>query len=81
MYVLDDYKEGIIYAGESQADLQRNIPNDFYITTDVLNSLKNDGEFIWNNKNGMDYYIYKMSGEKLFGYMSARNCLNFIKGT
>ncbi len=80
MYVLDDYEEGIIYAGETQADLQRNIPNSFYVTADVLNSLEQDGEFIWNNSAGQDYYLVKMSIEKLLPYMVERNALNFIKG-
>ena len=80
MYVLDDYKAGRIYAGYTQADLQRNLPNDFYLTTEILNSLEQECDFIWNNEAGQDYYIFKTSLKKLIKYMEERDCLNFIQG-
>ena len=80
MYVLDSYVDGKIYAGYTKSDLMLNLPDEFYITDEILDSLEQEGEFIYNNKAGQDYYIFKTSLKKLIKYMDERGCLNFIQG-
>jgi len=82
MIVIDDYKEGIVYAGRTMADLTSH-----FIPDELMEKVKS---FVDTNglpskpkhfmEDGLDFYLSVIDDNKLLKYMSDRNCDNFIYG-
>jgi len=79
MIVIDDYENGIIMAGGSDADLRDMTPNMKKCVQDLINGfgIIEDVHFKDDNE---DFYVFRMDPNKLLKYMAERDCLNFIKG-
>ena len=82
MIVIDDYKEGVIYAGHMLQDLESHtVPDE--IMEKVKAYIDSNGlpvKAVHFDSRGFDFYLTMVDDNKLYDYMSARGCDNFIYG-
>ncbi len=80
MIIVDDYTTGKICAGNTKADILKEVSNKYASTIIDLPARIEMGSAIHINDNGYDAYIFNIDASELFEYMTQRGCLNFVSG-
>lgn len=82
MIVIDDYKEGVIYAGHTLEDLEGHaVPDEIMEKVKAhIDSKGLPAGPVHFNSRGFDFYLTMIDSDKLYDYMSSRGCDNFIYG-
>lgn len=79
MIVIDDYENGVIFAGIGKADLETKSALSEKMKEYVTNFNEHDKDERMHCESE-DFYIFHMQPVDLIHYMGSRDALNFITG-